>query len=163
MNPQESCASWDSGGTGSWRRPPPARFIPVHRPVPWGRGRLPEAGLCSHGGCLATGPQGTDLDQKGQGWTRGDKTGPQKTRLDHRGPEDIRREDRRTPRSHICRAAAPAPSPGPSPCIGSAWDLANRRNLPRNRQPPPRFVRRLSRPERVFSLLAGTAYLGDCK
>ena len=143
MNPQESCTSWDSGGTGSWRRPPPARFIPAHRPVLWGRGQLPEAGLCSHGGCLATGPQGTGLDQRG--W------------------EDIRREDRRTSRSHICRAAAPAPSPGPSPCIGSAWDLANRRNLPRNRQPPPRFVRRVSRPERVFSLLAGTAYLGDCK
>ena len=79
MNPQESCASWDSGGTGSWRRPPPARFIPAHRPVLWGRGQLPEAGLCSHGGCLATGPQGTGLDQRG--WA-----GPQGTGLDHRRP-----------------------------------------------------------------------------
>lgn len=44
--------------------------------------------------------------------------------------------------------SCPAPCPGPSPCIGSAWDSANRWNLPRNRQPPPRSMRCLSRPER---------------
>ena len=200
MHSQESRASWDSEGAGSWRRPPPACFIPAHRPVPWGGGRLPEAGLCAHGGCLATGPQGRGLDQRGRGWTRGDRAGPEGTGLDQRGrgwtrgdgagPQGMgldqrgrgwtrgdgagpqgtgldqrgqgwTTEDKAGPqrtRRHRARGQMDtqlAHLQSSCPCSFSRSismhrerpGLANRRNLLRNRQPPPRSVRRLSSPE----------------